>query len=329
MLRGKIIVVLVLVAAAGLASPFARAQDPNIHARAASLLIFPLFDSRPDRGTLIAVTNTDTSRIPCPGFFLSGEICVHYNYIAFSEEAGICLEFDRVECLTPGDTLTVIADQHNPEQDQGWLWVEALDVNTLEPITHNALIGSAIIVESDLDFVWSYTPYAFRSVVEPPCDNRPCGEIDRCVTEVDDEMDADFDGVEFVPFPDDLLLDMFFQEADPEMKNILNELTLMSTETLEQTITSFLIWNNSEVVFSRGFVFDCFFRGPLSEVSDVVLDLGGTDDERFQTGWARIRSADGILGVFKHQKGRFGAGHELIADGTQDPPVSIRRFPLQ
>ena len=52
--------------------------------------------------------------------------------------------------------------------------------------------------------------------------------------------------------------------------------------------------------------------------------MGGVD-EPYQTGWVSLRSSRGILGVFKHQKGQFGAGHELAVDGVQDN-VSIPRF---
>ena len=179
------------------AQPFI-GESPSIHAVPASALIFPLFDSAPDRGTLISVTNTNSSRVSCGNTFLSGDIALHYTY--FNNDAdGNCYEFDRVEYLTPGDTLTIVADDHNPEMDEGWLWIETLDPETYEPITFNHIIGSAIIVEAGSEFLWSYTPYAFRALVEAPCDgfDLPCGAQTRCINDLDGEVDADFDGVEF------------------------------------------------------------------------------------------------------------------------------------
>lgn len=301
-------------------------ESPSIHAVPASVLIFPLFDSAPDRGTLISVTNTNSSRVSCGNTFLSGDIALHYTY--FNNDAnGNCYEFDRVEYLTPGDTLTIVADDHNPEMDEGWLWIETLDPETYEPITFNHIIGSAIIVEAGSEFLWSYTPYAFKALVEAPCDgfDLPCGSQTRCINDLDGEVDADFDGVEFTPFPDSLLLDGFFEEG---LKNITNELTIMTTREFDDTNLQFLIWNNSETRFSRGFSFECHYRGPLSDISPVVNDLRGTDDERFPTGWVEIQSAAGILGVFKQQKGPFGAGKELFAEGEQTD-VSIERFDLR
>ncbi len=315
------ILVLALPAAA---QPFID-EAPSIHAVPASALIFPLFDSAPDRGTLISVTNTNSSRVSCGNTFLSGDIALHYTYYN-NDVNGNCYEFDRVEYLTPGDTLTVVADDHNPEMDEGWLWIETLDPETYEPITFNHIIGSAIIVESGSNFLWSYTPYAFQSVVTAPCDGfeLPCGAQTRCINDIDGEVDADFDGTEFIPFPDSLLLDGFFEEG---LKNITNELTLMTTREFVDTNLQVLIWNNSETRFSQGFSFECHYRGPLSDISQIVNDLGGTDDEAFPTGWVEFQSAAGILGVFKQQKGPFGAGKELFAEGEQ--AVSIDRFDLR
>jgi hypothetical protein len=302
------------------------AQDPSIHAVPSSILIFPLFDSTPDKGTLITVTNTNTSTVSCGNSYKAGDICVHYIYVNKDDDEEECDEFDRFECLTPGDTLTVIADQHNPQQLDGWLWVEARDPETLLPITYDFLIGSAIIVESALEFVWSYTPYSFKSRVTSctqPGGGTDCGSTRRCFTDLDGDEDADF-GIEYEFFPDDLLLDQFFEEGS--VKNIMNELTLMSVRQIGSTSVTALIWNNNEVRFSRGFVFDCHSRAPLSTISNLVRDLGGVEDdhEKFQTGWIEFQSSVGILGVFKHQRKNFGEGNELFTEGTQS--VSIDRF---
>lgn len=302
-------------------------NDPNIHAQPGSILIFPLFDSTPTKGTLISVTNTNSSTVSCGNNFKAGDVCVHYIYINKDDDADDCHEFDRYECLTPGDTLTVVADEHNPQQLDGWLWVEARDPETLKPISFDHLIGSAIIVESALEFVWSYTPYSFKSLVTECTaegSGTECGNLIRCFTDLDSEQDADF-GTEYTAFPRDLLLDSFFEEGS--VKSVLNELTLMSVNTRQDTNVSALIWNNDEVRFSRGFVFKCHSRAPLSTISNVVRNLGGVTNglEPFQTGWIEFNSAEGILGVFKHERQNFGAGHELFVDGTRDG-VSIDRF---
>ena len=300
-----------------------QAQDDevdSIHAVPASVLIFPLVDSVDSHGTLITVTNVDTSTVSCGNRYQSGDVCLHYVYYN-NDENNICGEFDRYECLTPGDTLTVAADQHNPEMQEGWLLIEARDPETLLPMTHDHLIGSAIIVEADDEFVWSYTPYAFRSMIENCTveDTLPCGAIDRCVTDVDGQNDIDFDGNELMYFPNDLILDNFFEEG---RRKIYNELTLMSTRSGSTSVSAW-IWNNEETRFSSSFAFECHFRDRLSEISNIVLDLGGNDNEAFHSGWLHLRSSAGILGVFKTERNQFGAGKELFVDGTQS--VSIDR----
>ena len=152
---------------------------PSIHAVPASVLIYPLFNSAEDCGTIITVTNLNTSRVSCDSFYLSGDICAHFTYL--NNEDGRCFEFDRLECLTPGDTITVLASEHNPEMEEGWLWVEALDPSTLERIVFNSLIGSAIIVESGFNYSWSYTPYSFRALPTAPCEGAVCGGDTRWV----------------------------------------------------------------------------------------------------------------------------------------------------
>ena len=289
---------------------------------------FTLFDAKEGTGTLISVTNTNTSTISCGNRYQAGDVCLHYIYVnKVEEEDGEerCYEFDRFECLTPGDTLTVDAEEHNPQQEQGWLWVEARDPETLKPITFDYLIGSAVIVDSVKQYAWGYTPYSFRSLVTSCTADgagTDCGAAGRrCFTDLNEDQYADF-GIEYEAFPEDLLLDHFFEEG-----KIDNELTLMSTRTDGDTALTAFIWNNEERRISRGFVFTCHSRAPLNKISEIVTDLGGTEDEEVkgtQSGWIEFNTTEGVLGVFKYKKGTFGAGKELFGEGTKN--VSIRRY---
>ncbi|MBI3844582.1 MAG: hypothetical protein HY292_08085 [Planctomycetes bacterium] len=306
---------LALVAGTAL-GPAAFAQP--VHAQPGSILIFPLFDARPHKGTLISVTNTNQSTLHCANDRTQrqGDVDVLYTYI----DGETCLEFNVTEHLTPGDTLTVFADQHNPESNFGWLWVDARDPVSGDPIDFDFLIGSAIIVDTDLDFLFSYTPYPFRGL--PNGDSGPgtdaCG---REFTDVNEDSFADFDGVEYDFFPDELLLDQFFQENGP----FADEVTLMSTE-VQQTSVTLLTKNNREQSFSRSLTFDCWTRGPLGLISNVFGQLGGDPNElktsqgqSLQTGWIRFRSNDPMLGVFMHNVTgtSLAGGRELQYIGTQ------------
>ncbi len=324
-----------LLAAGALAEP---ASGQPVHAQPASSLFFPLFDSTPGRGTLITVTNTNGDTDDCPGGgsggFDIGDIRLHYVYVNGDD----CSEFNLDEDLTPGDMLTVFADQHNPEQDQGWLWVEARDPESGLPIDFDYLIGSAIIVDMGTDFLWSYTPYPFRALP----DDGPGPDVDACgreLTDADEDGCADFNGIEYDFFPDILYLDNFFAEGDVGSKVMSNELTLMSPID-EFEILRFGIWNNDEDRFSRSFPFQCWTRLQLSDISLVVRrqNLGGDPNElvlngtSILTGWVEIDAELPLLGVFAHivtsaqQTADLVAGRELQfkdREGEEDQPNDV------
>ena len=304
------------------------AQAQPLHLQPGSALVYPLFDSSSGAGTVICVTNTNLDNQYCEGTdFRQGDILVHYQYIAGDD----CLEFDRYEFLTPGDTICVIADLHNPEQDKGFVVVAAADPSTYDKVKFDYLIGSAIVVQSDLNFLWAYTPYAFLG--------RPAeGEGDVCerpTTDDDDDGAMDFDGVEYSLFPEKLFIDTFFEEKD----NFSNQLTLLSTAGQDYiNEVNFWFWNNIEVKFSRTLKFVCWWTGPLSDISQVVKSLGGDEEEMghppVQTGWAEIAGnrildlagnpvdslVPPLLGVFAQfiTSSDFAAGHALHYTGTLD-----------
>jgi len=295
-----------------------------------SALIYPLYDSTAGAGTLICVTNTNTSRVYCPNNdHLAGDILLHFQYIA----GDTCYEFDRYELLTPGDTLCVIADKHNPEQGKGFLVVSAAAPTTGDKIKFDYLIGSAILVQSDLNFLWAYTPYVFRGVPQsstpPPCLFN--------LSDLDGDDALDFDGAEYDAFPAELFLDSFFEETG----NFTNQLTLLSTAGQDYiNEMNFLFWNNIEEKFSRTFKFVCWWSGPLSEISTIAKGLGGDPEELghppVETGWLSIAGnrildlagnpveiGDGVppvLGVFAQfiTSTNFAAGRALQYRGSID-----------
>jgi HYR domain-containing protein len=297
----------------------------------ASALVFPLFDSTRGRGTILTVTNTDTSTRVCSNRRREGDVCVHYVYFGFEPEIGGCAEFDVTECLTPGDTLTVFADQQNPEGTLGWLWVEARDPETGRAIDFDHLIGSAIVVDMGADFLFHYQPYGFRSYAdeEEGAERDACGHA---FTDVDHDGCADFDGTEYDYWPQLLLLDEFFQEGNGTSSCFANELTLASCDLdpfdRQRTRVSVLTWNNRERHFSAALDFECFFRGPLSSITNVARRLQGDPNElvfgghHLQTGWIQLSANEPILGVF-HQRvinSFFAAGHELHFAGEFGGP---------
>lgn len=313
------------------APAIAQESDGPRHLSPGSVMIYPLFDSRPGFNTIITVTNTNTSLVTCPPTdFREGDVTVHYAYI----ESDTWLEFDLEEPLTPGDTLTVLARGHNREQKQGWLWVEARDPEVPDrAIDFDYLIGSAIVVNADFNFEWEYAPYTFRSLAEES--GAAWGETVCGHYYVDGGADADdyslnFDGTEYDYFPRTLYIDQFFGEGNPDelpgAQSFGNTLYLMSTE-MTGTSVSILFWNNNETRFSRGFQFDCWTEASLSEISNIALESNlrsrydASELNGIPYGWVSFDSADGILGCFVQNisgGGTLAAGDALHFTGYRE-----------
>jgi hypothetical protein len=312
--------------AAGLVAGSAMAQPRQLEPT--SLQIFPLYVSEDGTGTLVSVTNINDDRTFCPDEdFRGGDVVVHYVYI----DGRTWREFDRFEPLTPGDTLSVIVAEHNPDSGFGFLVTRALDPVTLEAIDFDYLIGSAIVVESNLNFMWQYTPYGFRGNADDDT-QEGCSRV-----LVDDDGDgaADFDGVEYDFFPAELFVASFFEERGA----FGNEIALLSTAGQDFiNDVRLLIWNNNEQKFSRTIKFVCFEKKALSELSRVATRLGGRSGE-LQTGWVSIKgvrvvdrsgnpvpnSSNGVtvpplLGVFMQmiRNSQFSVGHALHFRGALD-----------
>lgn len=269
---------------------------------AGSVLVYPLYDSAPGSGTVVCVTNTEVDTRICADDFREGAVMVHFTYF----DGATCREFDRYEFLTPGDTMCIIADEHNPEGDAGYLVVMALDPTTLSPLHFNHLVGQAIVVQSGLNFAWSYTPLSFlaQGTVGALCDR------DDPDAAGDGDGGADFDGVEYDMFPRELVIPTFFEED----ATFGNQLTLMSSAGGDYSNEiRYLIYNNIEQPFSRSHAFTCWWSGELSEISGAAANLSG-DPEEFghgtETGWASIRG-----NFLKDQAGN------MVRDAGNNPVV--------
>jgi hypothetical protein len=325
-MKNRLQVAAVAALALGVAAGIAQAQPRQLEPT--SLLIFPMFRSADGTGTVISVTNTNDDRTYCESEdFRAGDIVAHYEYF----DGETWREFDRFEPLTPGDTLSVICADHNPDSSSGFLMVTAVNPQDLEPIRFNYLIGSAIVVESDLNFMWQYEPYGFNGLADPG----PTSPCDRVDTDLDGDGARDFDGSEYDLFPRRLFVDSFFEERG----QFGNELTLMSTSGMNYVNeVNFFIWNNNEQKFSRVYKFSCWTSVPLSTISQIAKRLGGRSDE-LQTGWVSIdgsrildlsgnpvpdasdnASRPALLGVFMQmiKNAQFSDGHALHFTGALD-----------
>jgi hypothetical protein len=134
-----------------------------------SLLLYPEFDNRAGVVTVVTVTNTDAT---------GDDVDVEFVYIGRYNVAGDvdCEEFNRTETLTANDTLTLLTTFHNPQHEQGYLYVFARDgVNS--PIAHNYLIGNVMTVEGLTAFEYSVNPVAYEGIA-PEVDNNGVRKLD-------------------------------------------------------------------------------------------------------------------------------------------------------
>lgn len=275
----------------GLAASPALSQDTD---RPASVLIFPLYDASAGAGTIVCVTNTNTDSFYCPDRDQKvGDVLLHYLYV----DGDTWQEFDRYEFLTPGDTLCVIASEHNVDRGRGFLVVTAHDANGEALIGFDHLIGSAIVVQSGLNFLWSYPAYGMQTG-RTNVDCTP-SDPDAIINGGDGDGVPDYDGVEYAEFPEVLMIDTFFEEGGDHAFH--NQLTIMSTSGREyKNELDFLFFNNIEQKFSRSFQFTCWWSGSLSEISSIAGGLGGDEVEfghKTETGWARFEGARIIDGA--------------------------------
>ncbi len=299
--------------------------EPNV-AETGSVNIFSLFDSRPSSATVINMTNLEDDRTVCDNGFRTGDVQLHYIYYGQDADGGICLEFDRFELLSPLDTLTVLASDHNPEGEVGFLVVSATDPETGALIDFNELIGSAYVANSAIDIMWSYLPYAFDADAGRTTGNDVCGRpfiFDAAFT-----GPIIFDDTDYDSFPETLYVDSFFEEAAGVFEN---QLTLMASSGQDFiNEVDFFFHNNKEDRFSRTFKFVCHTSLPLSDISAVARNLGGDPTEfAVETGWVEIEGRNvldlagniatlplnnqpALLGVFVQiVRSNFTAGHAL------------------
>jgi len=230
-----------LTALAGLglsADAFAGGRNPG------SLLLYPEFDNTAGVVTVVTVTNVDAA-----------DVTVEFKYIGvFGLQGPVnCEEFNRNEDLTGNDTLTLITNFHNPQQELGFLYVYAKDENG-DPRVHNGLIGNLLVVNGIQAFNFSMNAVAF----------------DGLGGDADGDGLRDLDGVsEYEAAPGEILVPRFFGQG--QGSPFASQLILIGLAGGAQFNTSvdFLIYNDNEEVFSAEYTFHCWDRVPLLAISGI------------------------------------------------------------
>jgi len=277
-----------LLLLAALAAP-AGAQEP----RPASVLVFPVIRDGAGFNTLVAVTNSNLT--PTSPFSLGGTTNVKYSYVEsiasppIGNPAG-CRVFERTELLTPADTrvITVACDNLPLGVSEGYLVVEAQDPTELDaPWSHNYLIGSEVVV-SGFGALYAQVPIGFFALQQ-----------DGALTDLDQDGQLDFDGIEYSGAPDRLLMDTF-------VGGIGQRLVLIGLTggAAFDTRVGLDVWNDNEFPLSAVYEFRCWTDTPIASISPLFdpvflannttqdpseTDLDCDDQGDLEGGWLRLR----------------------------------------
>jgi hypothetical protein len=264
----------------------------------ASLLVYPYYDSNPGSDTLITVTNINISpEFNMTTWHLFGEVYVHFYYVDGSDTDVSCPISNRTEYLSPGDTLSVLARDHNPAAAEGFLYIIAENPNTLKPWDFDGrfttdpggndydsgLIGDAYVFNGLVDYLWSFPAYGIRSAVG-------WGK------KMDDDNDGDveFNDTELMKLPRTMYCSSFV-----EVDHLGSDSEVILLTFFDQDVrvdVDFLFYNNIEVEMSQEWDFRCWAKESLVDIFGRANNLGGELDPddpllpiRIPTGWFSVQ----------------------------------------
>ena len=263
---------------------------------AGSLLIYPVHRSGDGFFTVASVVNTNLT--PMTKISFGGSTNAHFVYVnvvrnilnPFRPLA--CNVFDRVEFLTPADSLSVLTGCHNATfgRQEGYLVVTAEDPTKYRTAwSHNWLMGYELVV-SGSGVAYSIEAIPFQS---PIAAGSP--------TDKNMNMRADLDGQEYSEVPDQLYIDNFVALAGSQL-TLIN----LTGGPLDINTVYFAVWNDNEYPLSATIEFNCWFDERLTNISTLFsdaflsglpndpidLDVNCNNRNDLETGWAIVDSID-------------------------------------
>ena len=218
-----------------------------------SLLLYPEFDNRDGEVTLLTVTNTANS---------GDDVTVEFVYIGRYADCGDssgpnggscdvnCEEFNRNAVLTPNDTLTLITNYHNPQHEQGYVYVFAKDAAGA-PMAHNYLIGNLMTIDGIERFEYSMNPVAYEGLA---------GDLNGNGL-------RDMDGDEYEQSAQEILIPRFMGQGGSYRSELI--FIGLTGGAAFSTTVDFLIYNDNEEVFSSEYTFRCWDRVRLNHISGI------------------------------------------------------------
>lgn len=220
---------------------------------AGSLLLYAEFDNREGVITVLAVTNVEVDEE-------AADVLVEFRYIGRYDDEGQdinCEEFNRTETLTPADNFTAITNFHNPQHEQGYVYLYAKNALN-QPIVHNFLTGNLMTVDGLTTFDYSVNPVSYRGIGNGT------------LTDLDGDEHLDMDGCEYTPNPDAILIPRFLGQGGLFNSELI--LIALSGGTAFDTRIDFLIWNDNEEIFSSEHTIHCWERVSLLDISGIFAN---------------------------------------------------------
>jgi hypothetical protein len=232
---------------------------------------------------------------------LYGDVFVKFYYVDGED----CSISDREVLLTPADTFTVLASDHNPAMNVGWLYIVAIDPWTkLFPIRfdgqltigshvfNSGLIGDCQVVDGLANYLWAIPAIGIKA--HPEIGWKQLADVD-----LDGMLEF---GTEYEGLPATLFISSFIEVGVYDSEAYLILLTFLPEEFTVDL--DFLFYNNDEEEFSQEWDFNCWAYERLDDIFKGAADLEGKsshydDSAPFSTGWASIEveqaTAPGML----------------------------------
>ncbi|MCA8942954.1 MAG: hypothetical protein KDB80_10380 [Planctomycetes bacterium] len=252
-----------------------------------SVLIYPVHRSGPEYFTVLCVTNTNTA--PMTPTSLGGSTNLHFEYFNVVPNPDNpflpldCVVFDRVEYLTPADTLCVLTACHNATAgggQEGWVKVTAQAPQVFDTDwCFDFLIGSEVVVNA-YGAMYSVNADPIATIPNPVC-------------------------LYEAQSGSGLLVDSYVAALNSSLALATN----IPGNPYAIRHLLFSVWNDNETALSATLAFRCWFDQPLAAISPLFteqflrsvtndpeeLDINCDGIGDLETGWIKIDTTDVTL----------------------------------
>ena len=272
-----------------------------------SLLLCPEFDNRDGMRTIATVTNTNPDAATWVHFIYIGRFASDYDGSPIDLD---CQEFDRMEHLTPNDTITVFTSEHNPQQDQGFCYAFAVDAGG-NPISFNHLIGQQMRVDGYHSSHYAINPIDFRSDLAE-------GEL----TDLDGDGVRDLNDQEYEFVPEEVYIPRFIGQDSRNRSEVV--FIALSGGSQFTTTAAIMLYNDNEEAFSANHTFKCWDRTSLTQVSAGFKNSflkDATNHNYYESlgdseyGWYKVRGQVANSGIYSIQNPSVYVVHIAKRDG--------------